>query len=95
MAVNDDMIRKNPFKCKLSDGIPNDAYVQSALTKARQERYLQYIRIRKQLCRTADKPYFIAPLKTSSGTRSIPMTDAVCMAFRRVLENRGHPKADR
>lgn len=55
------MIRKNPFKFKLSDGIPNDAHVRSALTKARQERYLQYIRIRKQLCRAADKPYFIAP----------------------------------
>ena len=132
MAVDDDMIRKNPFKFKLSDVIPNDAYVRSALTKAQQERYLQFIRdhgkdnyyddivillgtglrvselygltkadidfdrrcihINKQLCRTADKPYFIAPLKTSSGNRSIPMTDTDYMAFRRVLENRGPPK---
>ena len=38
------MIRKNPFKFKLSDVIPNDAYVRSALTKAQQERYLQFIR---------------------------------------------------
>ena len=44
MAVDDDMIRKNPFKFKLSDVIPNDAYVRSALTKAQQERYLQFIR---------------------------------------------------
>ena len=29
MAVDDDMIRKNPFKFKLSDVIPNDAYVRS------------------------------------------------------------------
>ena len=134
MAVDDDMIRKNPFKFKLSDVIPNDAYVRSALTKAQQERYLQFIRdhgrdnyyddivillgtglrvselygltkadidferrcvhIYKQLCRTADKPYFIAPPKTSSGNRSIPMTDTVYMAFRRVLENRGHPKVE-
>lgn len=134
MAVDDDMIRKNPFKFKLSDVIPNDAYVRSALTKAQQERYLQFIRdhgkdnyyddivillgtglrvselygltkadidfdrrcihINKQLCRTADKPYFIAPLKTSSGNRSIPMTDTDYMAFRRVLENRGHPKVE-
>ena len=134
MAVDDDMIRKNPFKFKLSDVIPNDAYVRSALTKAQQERYLQFIRdhgkdnyyddivillgtglrvselygltkadidfdrrcihINKQLCRTADKPYFIAPPKTSSGNRSIPMTDTVYMAFRRVLENRGHPKVE-
>ena len=134
MAVDDDIIRKNPFKFKLSDVVPKDAYVRSALTKAQQERYLQFIRdhgkdnyyddivillgtglrvselygltkadidfdrrcihINKQLCRTADKPYFIAPLKTSSGNRSIPMTDTVYMAFRRVLENRGHPKAE-
>ena len=134
MAVDDDMIRKNPFKFKLSDVIPNDAYVRSVLTKAQQERYLQFIRdhgrdnyyddivillgtglrvselygltkadidferrcihIYKQLCRTADKPYFIAPPKTSSGNRSIPMTDTVYMAFRRVLENRGHPKVE-
>ena len=134
MAVDDDMIRKNPFKFKLSDVIPNDAYVRSALTKAQQERYLQFIRdhgkdnyyddivillgtglrvselygltkadidfdrrcihINKQLCRTADKPYFIAPPKTSSGNRSIPMTDTDYMAFRRVLENRGHPKVE-
>lgn len=44
MAVDDDMIRKNPFKFKLSDVIPKDAYVRSALTKAQQERYLQFIR---------------------------------------------------
>ena len=134
MAVDDDMIRKNPFKFKLSDVIPNDAYVRSALTKAQQEQYLQFIRdhgkdnyyddivillgtglrvselygltkadidfdrrcihINKQLCRTADKPYFIAPPKTSSGNRSIPMTDTDYMAFRRVLENRGHPKVE-
>ena len=134
MAVDGDMIRKNPFKFKLSDVIPNDAYVRSALTRAQQERYLQFIRdhgkdnyyddivillgtglrvselygltktdidfdrrcihIHKQLCRTADKPYFIAPPKTGSGNRSIPMTDTVYMAFRRVLESRGHPKVE-
>lgn len=130
MAVDDDYIRKNPFKFKLSDVVPNDAYVRSALTKAQQKRYLQFIRdcgngkyyddivilmgtglrvselygltkadvdferrcicVQRQLCRTADKPYFVAPPKTRSGIRSIPMTDTVYMAFRRVVENRGN-----
>ena len=134
MAADDDMIRKNPFKFKLSDVIPNDAYVRSALTKAQQERYLQFIRdhgkdnyyddivillgtglrvselygltkadidfdrrcihIHKQLCRTADKPYFVAPPKTSSGNRTIPMTDTVYMALKRVLKNRASPKVE-
>lgn len=134
MAVDDDMIRKNPFKFKLSDVVPNDAYVRTALTKAQQERYLQFIRdegngnyyddivillgtglrvselygltkadidfdrrcvhVRRQLCRTADKPYFVAPPKTKSGFRSVPMTDAVYMALKRVIENRGCPKVE-
>ena len=133
MAVDDDIIRKNPFKFKLSDVVPKDAYVRDALTKEQQEKYLQFVQdcggnyyddivillgtglrvselygltkadidfdrrcihIHKQLCRTADKPYFVAPPKTSSGNRSIPMTDTVYMAFRRVLENRGHPKVE-
>lgn len=134
MAVDDDMIRKNPFKFKLAEVVPNDAYVRTALTKAQQERYLQFIRddstgnyyddivillgtglrvselygltrsdvdfdrrcihVRKQLCRTADKPYFIAPPKTKSGIRSIPMTDSVYMALQRVIDNRGCPKVE-
>jgi integrase len=133
MAVDDDMIRKNPFKFKLSDVIPNDAYVRSALTKAQQERYLNFIleqggnyyddivillgtglrvselygltkadvdldrrciHVRRQLCRTADKPYFICPPKTSSGIRSIPMTDTVYLAIQRVLSQRGCPKVE-
>ena len=134
MAVDDDILRKNPCKFKLSDVVPRDAYVRTALSREQQEQYLQFfmeygggsyyddvvillgtglrvselygltkadidfdrrcIHIHKQLCRMADKPYFVAPPKTSSGNRSIPMTDTVYMAFRRVLENRGHPKAE-
>lgn len=134
MAVDDDYIRKNPFKFKLSDVVPNDAYVRNALTKDQQERYLQFIkdcgngnyyddiviligtglrvselygltksdvdferrciRVQRQLCRTADKPYFVVPPKTKSGIRSIPMTNTVYMAFRRVFEGRGNPKIE-
>ena len=134
MAVDDDMVRKNPFKFKLSDVIPNDAYVRSALTKAQQERYLQFIRdhgkdnyyddivillgtglraselygltkadidfdrrcihVRRQLCRTAEKPYFVTPPKTKSGIRNVPMTDAVYMALMRVVKARTAPKVE-
>ena len=134
MAVDDDMIRKNPFKFKLFDVIPNDAYVRSALTKAQQEQYLQFIRdhgkdnyyddivillgtglrvselygltradidfdrrcihVRRQLCRTAEKPYFVTPPKTKSGIRNVPMTDAVYMALMRVVKARTAPKVE-
>ena len=133
MAVDDDMIRKNPFKFKLSDVIPKDAYVRDALTKEQQEQYLQFVQdcggnyyddivillgtglrvselygltrsdiyferrcihVRRQLCRTAEKPYFITAPKTKSGIRNVPMTDAVYMALKRVMKDRAAPKVE-
>ena len=43
MAVDDDIIRKNPFKFKLSDVVPKDDYVRDSLTKEQQEKYLQFV----------------------------------------------------
>ena len=134
MAVDDDAIRKNPCKFKLSDILPNDTVKREALTKEQQEQYLAYMRehgnanyyddivillhtglrvselygltkadldldkrrihICKQLCRTAEKPYFITEPKTKSGVRYIPLDDAAYMAFRRVLQNRKAPKTE-
>ena len=133
MAVDDDIIRKNPFKFKLSDVVPKDAYVRDALTKEQQERYLQFVQdcggnyyddivillgtglrvselygltksdldfdrrcihVRRQLSRTANQPYFISSPKTKSGVRTIPMTDTVYMALKRVLKNRASPKVE-
>lgn len=134
MAVEDDMIRKNPFKFKLADVVPNDAEARTALTREQQERYLSFIKetgrgnyyddiviilgtgmrvselygltrsdvdmkkrcvhVRRQLCRTAKRPYFIAPPKTKSGIRTIPMTDTVYEAFKRVIANRGKPQIE-
>ena len=36
-------VRKNPFKFKLSDVVPKDAYVRNALTREQQENYLQFV----------------------------------------------------
>lgn len=128
MAVEDDAIRKNPFKFKLAEIIPNDAYVRPALTKSQQEKYLRFIQsegqgnyyddivillgtglrvselygltkadvdmerrqihITKQLCRTAERPYFITEPKTKSGVRTIPISEEVHAAFLRVLRGR-------
>lgn len=44
LAVEDDAIRKNPFKFKLCDVIANDAQVRNALTKDQQEKYLAVAR---------------------------------------------------
>lgn len=134
MAVDDDMIRKNPFKFKVADIIPDDAVKRTALTKQQQENYLHFIQengqnnyyddivilmgtglrvselygltkkdvdfkkrlifIDHQLCRTAEKPYFVKSPKTSSGVRCIPMSDVVYMALKRVVANRQSPTVE-
>lgn len=133
MAVEDDILRKNPFKFKLSDVVPNDAYQRCALTDGQKQNYLRFVRergsryyddmvillgtglrvselygltkadvdlanrcihVRRQLCRTAENPYFVTSPKTKSGLRTIPMTGDVYEAFRRVIRNRGIPKIE-
>ena len=41
-AVEDDILRKNPFKFKLSDLIPDDSQDRIPLTKEQQEKYLTF-----------------------------------------------------
>lgn len=134
MAVDDDAIRKNPFRFNLSELLPDDQVDRPALTKAQQESYLTFIRtegngnyyddivilletglrvselygitlddvdlfsrrlhVRRQLCRTADKPYFISTPKTSSGVRTIPLSDRAYEAFRHAIANRKHPQIE-
>lgn len=134
MAVDDDAIRKNPFRFNLSELLPDDQVDRPALTKAQQESYLNFIRkegndnyyddivslletglrvselygitlddvdlfnrrlyVRRQLCRTADKPYFISTPKTSSGLRTIPLSDRAYETFRHAIANRKAPKVE-
>ena len=56
--------------------------------------YRRCLYVRRQLCRTANRPYFITSPKTKSGIRTIPMTDMVYMALKRVLKDRTPPKAE-
>lgn len=52
------------------------------------------IHVRRQLCRTAEKSYFVTPPKTKSGIRNVPMTDTVCAALRRVVKARASTKVE-
>lgn len=133
MAVDDDIIRKNPFKFKLSDLFPDDTQKRVALTSTQQAQYLSMvqacggiyyndillllgtgvrvselygltkkdldftnrcIRVERQLCRTADKPYFITTTKTKSGIRNIPMSPKIYTLLKQVLAERGTPKTE-
>ena len=134
MAVEDDILRKNPFKFKLSDLIPDDSQERVPLTKEQQEKYLTFIKgygndnyyddivillgtglrvselygltkadvdlknrclyVRRQLCRTAENPYFITTPKTSSGVRRVPMSESVYQAFFHAIQARPHPQIE-
>ena len=134
MAVDDDLIRKNPFKFQLVDILPSDAEVRTALTKEQQQFYLQKVAefqsgsyyndvvllletglriselygltmrdidlenrkiyITHQLCRTADKVYFVTTPKTKSGERTIPMSETAYITLCNVIQKRARPKIE-
>ena len=50
--------------------------------------------VRRQLCRTGDQPYFVCPPKSSSGIRTIPLSDVAYEAFRRVIVARPKPSVE-
>ena len=134
MAVDDDAIRKNPFRFNLSDLLPDDMKYRDALTESQLSHYIQFIRqygsgnylndiiilsetglriselygltisdidfvnrrlyVRRQLCRTGDCPYFVTSPKSTTGTRTIPLTDNAFNAFKAVLADRQKVKIE-
>ena len=50
--------------------------------------------VRRQLCRTAENPYFITTPKTSSGVRRVPMSESVYQAFFHAIQARPHPQIE-
>ena len=134
MAVDDDVLRKNPFRFNLSELLPDDGLKRVALTDAQQKQYIGFIaehgsgiydddvvilletglrvselygitvsdidfekrllHVRRQLCRTAEKPYFVCPPKTKHGLRTIPLTTRAIDAFAHAISNRRTPKIE-
>ena len=44
MAVNDDLVRKNPFDFRTTDAVTNDSSTREALTPAQERTYLEFVR---------------------------------------------------
>lgn len=59
MAVNDDLIRKNPFEFPLSSVVVNDSATREALSKEQEEAFLQFIKNDKHFCRYYDGIYVL------------------------------------
>ncbi len=135
MAVEDDMLRKNPFSFRIADVLKNDTVAKQALTPEQVESFLTFvrddkcrskhydeivillgtglrvselfgltksdidfanrrIRVERQLLRTQHCQYYIEYPKTTSGTRTIPMSDPVYFALKRVIHNRMTPQKE-
>ena len=135
MAVDDDLIRKNPFEFQLATVVVNDSVTREAITRKQQREFLRFIKEDKhfskyydgiyilfytglrvsefvgltindiefdkerikvdhQLQRTRNMEYEILTPKTEKGERYVPMQKDVADCFRRIIQNRKHPKIE-
>ena len=54
MAVNDDLIRKNPFDFALASVVVNDSVTREAITRKQEREFLRFIKEDKHFCRYYD-----------------------------------------
>ena len=135
MAVDDDLINKNPFEFQLATVVVNDSVTREAITRKQQREFLRFIKEDKHFCkyydgiyilfhtglrvsefvgltihdiefdkerikvdhqlqRTRNMKYEILTPKTEKGERYVPMKEDVADCFRRVIQNRKHPKIE-
>lgn len=59
MAVDDDLIRKNPFDFQLSTVVVNDSVAREALTKQQEQQFLEFVRNDKHFCKYYDGIYIL------------------------------------
>lgn len=59
MAVDDDLIRKNPFAFQLATVIVNDSVTREAITRKQEEQFLEFIKNDKHFCRYYDAIYIL------------------------------------
>ena len=135
MAVDDDLINKNPFEFQLATVVVNDSVTREAITRKQQREFLRFIKedehfckyydgiyilfhtglrvsefvgltindiefdkerikVNHQLQRTRNMEYVILTPKTEKGERYVPMQKDVADCFRRIIQNRKHPKIE-
>lgn len=136
MAVDDDLLGKNPFGFELANVIVNDSVTRQAITRDQMRKFLKFvhddnvyckyyevvyilfhtgmrisefcgltlrdvdlehniINIDHQLQRMPDMSYVIESTKTNAGTRRLPISEDVARCFQAIIEDRGHPKAEK
>ena len=59
MAVDDDLIRKNPFEFQLATVVMNDSVTREAITRKQERAFLQFVKEDKHFCRYYDGIYIL------------------------------------
>lgn len=59
MAVNDDLIRKNPFDFRTTDAVTNDSSTRQALTPEQEQAYLAFVKADPHYSKYYDALYFL------------------------------------
>ena len=59
MAVDDDLIRKNPFEFQLATVVVNDSVTREAITRKQQREFLRFIKEDKHFCKYYDRIYIL------------------------------------
>ena len=59
MALDDDLIRRNPFEFQLSTVVVNDSVTREAITRKQERQFLDFIKNDKHFCRYYDGIYIL------------------------------------
>ncbi len=59
MAVDDDLLRKNPFQFELVSVIVNDSVTRDAITHDEKRKFLEFVRNDKHFCKYYDGIYIL------------------------------------
>lgn len=59
MAVDDDLIRKNPFEFQLATVVVNDSVTREAITRKQERAFLEFVKNDKHFCRYYDGIYIL------------------------------------
>ena len=59
MAVDDDLLRKNPFEFQLATVVVNDSVTREAITRKQERQFLEFIKNDKHFCRYYEGIYIL------------------------------------
>lgn len=94
MAVDDDILRKNPFKFMLATVVVNDSVTREAITRKEERAFLDFVKNDKHYSKYYDGMYIL--FKTGmriSEVVGLTIKD-VYECFKRILANRKPPKVE-